>query len=67
MKRDVQLSMVDGMERPLGPVLQSVFTGTNAELMRAVAPLYLTGSVLDVDLWWWQVVGRLPAGVVHVP
>lgn len=48
--------MVDGMERPLGPVLQSVFTGTNAELMRAVAPLYLTGSVLDVTYgggkWW---------------
>jgi hypothetical protein len=33
-----------------------VFVGSNADLMRAVAPLYLTGSVLDVTygrgLWW---------------
>jgi hypothetical protein len=45
------------MERPVGPILKSVFTGQrNADLMAAVAPLYLTGSVLDVTygrgMWW---------------
>lgn len=60
-RRDVQLSMVDGMERPVGPILPSVFQGTNADLMAAVAPLYLTGSVLDVTYGngdtaggWWR-------------
>lgn len=56
MKRDLQLSLIEGLERPVGPILQSVFVGTNAELMRAVAPLYLEGSVLDVTYgegaWW---------------
>lgn len=55
--RPVQGSLVDGMERPVGVILQSVFTGQlNADLMAAVAPLYLTGSVLDVTYgrgkWW---------------
>lgn len=54
--RDTQLSLVEGMDRPVGPILPSVFTGTNADLMAAVAPLYLTGSVLDVTYgegkWW---------------
>jgi hypothetical protein len=54
--RDVQLSLIEGGDRPVGPVLQSVFTGSNADLMRTVAPLYLTGSVLDVTYgegkWW---------------
>jgi len=54
--RDVQLGLVEGTDRPVGPVLQSVITGSNAELLRAVAPLYLTGSVLDVTYgrgkWW---------------
>jgi hypothetical protein len=57
VKRDVQLSMVEGMDRPVGPVLQSVFVGSNADLVRAVAPLYLSGSVLDVTYGrgkWWQ-------------
>lgn len=57
MKRDVQLSMVEGLERPIGTILQSVFTGSNADLMAAVAPLYLTGSVLDVTYGsgkWWE-------------
>lgn len=48
--------MVEGLDRPVGPILESVYRGTNAELMRAVAPLYLTGSVLDVTYgqgkWW---------------
>ncbi len=54
--RPVQLSMVDGGDRPVGPILGSVFTGSNADLMAAVAPLYLGGSVLDVTYgegkWW---------------
>ena len=55
--RDTQLALIEGMERPVGPILQSVFVGSNAELMRAVAPLYLTGSVLDVTYGegkWWE-------------
>jgi hypothetical protein len=44
------------MERPVGRILESVFSGSNAELMRAVGPLYLTGSVVDVTYgegkWW---------------
>lgn len=43
-------------ERPIGPVLASVQTGSNAELIAAVAPLYLTGVVMDVTYgggrWW---------------
>lgn len=56
MKRDVQLSMIEGMERPVGPIPQSVIVGSNAELVRRIAPLYLCGSVLDVTYgkgrWW---------------
>jgi len=56
LARDVQLSMIEGLDRPVGTILASVFAGTNAELMRAVAPLYLAGSVLDVTYgggkWW---------------
>lgn len=54
--RDVQLSIIEGMDRPVGRILPSVFSGSNADLMAAVAPLYLTGSVLDVTYgegkWW---------------
>lgn len=43
-------------DKPVGPILPSVFVGTNADLMLAVAPYYLTGSVLDViygeGKWW---------------
>lgn len=43
-------------DKPVGPILPSVYVGTNAELMRDVAPYYLTGSVLDVTYgegkWW---------------
>lgn len=43
-------------DKPVGPILPSVFVGTNADLMRAVAPYYLTGTVLDVTYgegnWW---------------
>lgn len=57
VKRDVQLSMVEGMERPVGKIVPSVITGPNAELIRSVAPLYLNGSVLDVTYGggkWWE-------------
>ncbi len=57
VQRPVQGSFIPDMERPVGPILLSVFTGTNAELMAAVAPLYLTGSVLDPTYGegkWWE-------------
>lgn len=54
--RDVQLSMIEGLEKNVGPVPLSVFAGLNADLIAAVAPLYLGGSVLDVTYgegkWW---------------
>ncbi len=54
--RPSQLSIIEGMERPVGPIPPSVCTGNNADLIAAVAPLYLTGSVLDVTYgrgkWW---------------
>ncbi len=58
-ERDVQLSLIEGMDRPVGPILLSVFTRQhNADLIAAVAPLYLTGSVLDPTygdgMWWTQ-------------
>jgi tRNA G10 N-methylase Trm11 len=43
-------------DKPVGPILPSVFQGSNADLMLAVAPFYLTGSVCDVTYgegkWW---------------
>ena len=49
VERDVQLSLIEGYDRPVGPILKSVFTGQhNCDLIEAIAPLYLTGSVLDV-------------------
>lgn len=58
-RRAVQVSMFPDVspDRPVGPILPSVFKGTNADLMSAVAPLYLTGSVCDVTYGegaWWQ-------------
>lgn len=56
--RDVQASMFPDIapDKPQGWIMPSVFTGTNADLMAAVAPMYLTGSVLDVTYgegkWW---------------
>lgn len=56
--RAVEQSLFPDMapDRPVGPILPSVFTGSNADLMLAVAPYYLTGSVLDVTYgegaWW---------------
>lgn len=47
--RPVALSMFPEMapDRAVGRILGSVFAGSNADLIAAVAPLYLTGSVLD--------------------
>jgi hypothetical protein len=43
-------------DKPIGPLPLSVQTGTNADLIHAIAPIYLTGSVLDVTYgegkWW---------------
>jgi hypothetical protein len=57
--RDVALSLFPEIvaEKATGPILKSVFTGQhNADLIAAVAPLYLTGTVLDVTYgegnWW---------------
>jgi hypothetical protein len=56
--RPVQLSAFPDIapDKPIGQILPSVFTGTNADLMAAVAPFYLTGSVCDVTYgegtWW---------------
>lgn len=55
--RPVQAGLFEGSDRAVGPMLTSVVHGTNADLIRAVAPLYLTGSVLDVTYgrgMWWQ-------------
>jgi hypothetical protein len=57
--RDVQSSLWPDLraDKPVGPLLGSVFVGSNADLIAAVAPLYLTGSVLDVtygDGRWWD-------------
>lgn len=59
--RPVQGSFIEGMERPVGPLLRSVFVGANADLIAAVAPLYLAGSVLDPTYGngdtaggWWR-------------
>lgn len=56
-ERPVQGAFIEGMQRPVGPILKSVFAGQNADLIAAVAPLYLTGSVLDVTYGlgkWWR-------------
>ena len=43
-------------DKPTGKILPSVFVGSNADLMAAVAPYYLTGSVMDCTYgegaWW---------------
>lgn len=55
--RPLQTSMIEGRERPVGPLPESVYLGDNAGLMAMVAPMYLTGSVLDVTYGlgaWWR-------------
>lgn len=54
--RPVQTSLMEGFESPVGPIPESVARGDNAALIASIAPLYLTGSVLDVTygrgMWW---------------
>lgn len=54
--RPVQLALVEGADKAVGPLVGSAMFGHNADLIAAVAPLYLTGSVLDVTygrgMWW---------------
>ncbi len=54
--RPVQTALVDGHERPVGPMPESLWLGDNAGLIASIAPLYLSGSVLDVTygrgVWW---------------
>lgn len=55
--RPVQTSFVDGADRPVGPMPGSLYLGDNAGLIASIAPLYLTGSVLDVTYGlgaWWR-------------
>jgi SAM-dependent methyltransferase len=57
--RNVQGSLLPELvpDRPVGRVLSPVFVGTNAELIAAVAPLYLTGAVMDATYGegsWWR-------------
>jgi hypothetical protein len=56
VSRPLQLALLEGDERRVGGFVPSVISGTNADLLAAVAPLYLTGSVLDTTygrgMWW---------------
>lgn len=57
IERPIQTSMTEGMERPVGPMPGSLYLGDNAGLIASIAPLYLTGSVLDVTYGlgaWWR-------------
>lgn len=55
-RRPVQLGLLDGADKAVGPLLSSVVHGSNADLIAAIAPLYLQGSVLDTTygrgMWW---------------
>jgi hypothetical protein len=67
--RPVQGSLMPEItpDRPVGRILPSVFTGTNADLMVAVAPFYFTGDVMDCTYgegsWWSRF--RPPSFVAH--
>jgi hypothetical protein len=57
--RAVEQSMFPDLraDRAVGPLVPSVISGTNADLIAAVAPLYLDGPVLDVTYGegsWWK-------------
>lgn len=62
--RPVQLGLIEGADKAVGPLVSSVIPGSNADLVAQLAPLYLTGSVLDVTygrgMWWrrYQPPGR---------
>lgn len=57
--RNVEQSLFPDIQpdKPTGTILGSVFAGSNADLISAVAPFYLSGSVLDItygDGKWWD-------------
>jgi hypothetical protein len=55
--RPVQSALDVAHERPVGPMPQSFYVGDNSGLIASIAPLYLTGSVLDVTYGggaWWR-------------
>lgn len=55
-QRPLQFALFEGGAKAVGPLVGSVVSGVNADLIAAVAPLYLTGTVLDVTygrgMWW---------------
>lgn len=56
-ERHVQLGLIEGTDKRVGPMPTSVVHGNNADLIAHIAPLYLTGSVLDVTYGrghWWR-------------
>ena len=54
--RPVQTALMEADEHPVGPIPASIVAGDNSALIASIAPLYLTGSVLDVTygrgMWW---------------
>jgi hypothetical protein len=54
--RPLQTGLFEGDDRAVGPMPQSFVLGDNSALIASIAPLYLTGSVLDVTygrgVWW---------------
>jgi hypothetical protein len=56
-ERAVQTALDVAHERPVGAIPESFYIGDNAGLIAAIAPLYLTGDVLDVTYGggaWWR-------------
>lgn len=56
MQRPEQLAIEGFESRPVGFIPASVMTGSNADVIETIAPLYLTGSVCDLTygrgMWW---------------
>ena len=57
--RAVEVSLFPDLrsDKAVGPLIPSVIPGTNADLIAAITPLYLTGSVLDATYGeggWWK-------------
>lgn len=55
--RDIQPGLFEGdRDKAIGPLPLSVVYGSNSDLIASIAPLYLTGGVLDVTygrgMWW---------------
>lgn len=55
-ERPEQLALIEGRARYTGRLIPSLIAGTNADLIAAIAPIYLAGTVLDVTYgrgsWW---------------